>query len=1111
MSGKSVFPRFVRVAVVAVTLLVALSARPARAASLVVDSAGDNIVAGDGACTLREAMRNANNNNDTTGGDCVAGVAADTITFDPSLSGATISLGSALPHVSGSLEIDGNGLAQPLTVDGADTYRVFHINAGAQFTLQTLKISNGGGSSGGGLYVEGSASVTKSTFSSNAVSTSGGAIFNAGSLTVTTSAFSANSAGSGGTGTGGGIHNAGSLTVTNSTFSGNSAGADGGGISNASNLTVTNNTFLGNSAPSGGGGALSNAGGTLAVTNSTFSGNNAGDGGGIVNTAGTLTVKNSTLSDNNATDVGGGIYINAGTFHYANTIIANSAGGDCLNNGTLGTNTKNLVEDGSCSAALSGDPALDALANNGGHTQTMALLAGSPAIDAGNDTACVTPPVSGLDQRGFPRPLGAHCDIGALENDHQTGTPSFIANTTEDTDDGLCDFYVGGKSDCTLREAINHANARSGADTITFDSILSGTTITIGSALPTLNGDVIIDGSAPTMPVTIDGDGTYRPFLVGSFTVTLKRLVIIDGMSSFGGAIFNDGGDLQVNDITFSGNTAIGGAGIWNNSGPLAVTNSTFSGNSASDLGGGIYNNGTLTLTNSTLSGNTAISTGGAGIYNEFAATATVSDSTFSANDTASGSGAGILNAGSLNVSASTLKTNTGSVYGGGIYNNDGTATVSNSTFSANSTGGNGGGIYNSGTLTLLNSTLSGNGAPSGGGVNNQDVLHLANTIIANSTNGGDCVNGASLSTNTHNLVEDGSCSAGLSGDPMLGPLADNGGPTQTMALLSGSIAMDAGDDTVCAADPVNNLDQGGQSRPIDGDGDGTPTCDIGAFEQGRATTTLITADTPDPSVPGQLVAVTVTVSATTGTPTGTVSISGADVNCAFTLLGGTGTCNVTFTSGGDKTVTATYSGDEAHAGSSDTEPHVVWFMKKFLSQSANDGWVLESSEYSNVGGTKNSSATTLRVGDYASDKQYRSILSFNTADLPDTAIIRKVMIYVKQQSVTGTNPLGTHGGLKVDIKQPYLGAAVGLGLDDFAAVAGRNGVCTIGTTPANNWYNGTFGTGSFVHINKTGTTQLRLRFATGDNNDNGADVLNLYSGNAVSSNRPYIIVYYTP
>jgi len=193
------------------------------------------------------------------------------------------------------------------------------------------------------------------------------------------------------TGTGGGIYNySGTLTVTNSTFSDNSA-TYGGGIYNE---------------------------GTLTVTNSTFSGNSATYGGGIYN-QGTLTVTNSTFSGNAATTYGGGIY-NQGTLNYANTIIANSTGGDCNNSATIGTNTNNLVEDGTCSPTLSGDPMLGALANNGGSTQTFALLSGSPAIDAGNNTVCAASPVSGLDQRGVTRPQGAACDIGSYEYFLQT-------------------------------------------------------------------------------------------------------------------------------------------------------------------------------------------------------------------------------------------------------------------------------------------------------------------------------------------------------------------------------------------------------------------------------------------------------------------------------------------------------------------------------------------------------------------------------------------------------------------------------------------------------------------------------------------------------------------
>ena len=146
--------------------------------------------------------------------------------------------------------------------------------------------------------------------------------------------------------------------------------------------------------------------------------------------------------------------------------------------------------------------------------------------------------------------------------------------------------------------------------------------------------------------------------------------------------------------------------------------------------------------------------------------------------------------------------------YGGGISNTS-TLTISNSTFSGNSADISGGGVYNeSDTLTVINGTFSGNGATtSGGGIYNHAgaTLNYANTILANSTAGGDCWNEGTVFTNSHNLVMDGpSCSAGLTGDPKLGTLTDNGGPTQTMELLTGSPALDAGDDGICAAAPIN-------------------------------------------------------------------------------------------------------------------------------------------------------------------------------------------------------------------------------------------------------------------------------------------------------------------
>jgi alpha-tubulin suppressor-like RCC1 family protein len=217
-------------------------------------------------------------------------------------------------------------------------------------------------------------------------------------------------------GYGGSLYNTGMLTVTNSTFTGNSA-EFGGGLYNSGELTVVNSTFSGNSAVSEGGGFYNI--GTMAIANSTLSGNLADTGGGYYN-GGSLTVTNTTISGNSAVSEGGGI-VNHGMLSYANTMIANSLSGeDCINYGVISLNIKNLVESDSevysCSPPLNGDPNLGALADNGGPTQTMALLTGSPAIDAGDDAVCAAAPINHLDQRGVVRPQDAHCDIGAFES-----------------------------------------------------------------------------------------------------------------------------------------------------------------------------------------------------------------------------------------------------------------------------------------------------------------------------------------------------------------------------------------------------------------------------------------------------------------------------------------------------------------------------------------------------------------------------------------------------------------------------------------------------------------------------------------------------------------------
>lgn len=181
-------------------------------------------------------------------------------------------------------------------------------------------------------------------------------------------------------------------------------------------------------------------------------------------------------------------------------------------------------------------------------------------------------------------------------------------------------------------------------------------------------------------------------------------------------------------------------------------------------------------------------------------------------------------------------------------------------------------------------------------------------------------------------------------------------------------------------------------------------------------------------------------------------------------------------------------------------------------SVSTADGWILESGENSNVGGSLNAAATIFYLGDNAVNRQYRSILHFNTSALPDTAVITSVTLKIKKQGLVGTNPFTTHGKLLVDIRANFFGAAVALALNDFQAAAGSAGAGSFGTTPTDNWYSAVLNSAAYPSVSRTGTTQFRLRFTLDDNNDKGADSLAFYSGNAPAASRPQLIIkYYIP
>jgi len=423
MRTRSLFNLFTVVVLLVVLIGSAVQVTPVYAASIVVNSNGDN-TANDGKCTLREAIiaAVANLRSGAALGECAAGssTGVDSISFADNY---IITVGSQLPFVTAAMTITGKGwgntIIQAAGSPNVATWRVFHVTLTGNLTLDGVTVRHG--------RCNGLCTTVGGTLSD-----AGAGLYNSGTLTVTNSVISDNFGGT--PFGGGGIYNEGTLTVINSTFTQNIAVHDGGGILNyQGSATVINSTFSGNTADyencgcySGGG--ISNYG-SMSVTNSTFTGNIATFGGGIVNWSGTLTVKNSTIAGNIAdTGSGGGIYSHTSTATVQNTIVANNSGENC--GGTIINGGNNLDSGSSCgwgfnSGSMSDtDPRLGQLAANGGPTQTMKLLtrfSPSPAIDAGNASICNASPVSGMDQRGVLRPLGAGCDIGAYESSNGAG------------------------------------------------------------------------------------------------------------------------------------------------------------------------------------------------------------------------------------------------------------------------------------------------------------------------------------------------------------------------------------------------------------------------------------------------------------------------------------------------------------------------------------------------------------------------------------------------------------------------------------------------------------------------------------------------------------------
>jgi multiple sugar transport system substrate-binding protein len=181
-----------------------------------------------------------------------------------------------------------------------------------------------------------------------------------------------------------------------------------------------------------------------------------------------------------------------------------------------------------------------------------------------------------------------------------------------------------------------------------------------------------------------------------------------------------------------------------------------------------------------------------------------------------------------------------------------------------------------------------------------------------------------------------------------------------------------------------------------------------------------------------------------------------------------------------------------------------------YTSIAVQDGWILEKTETSNTGGLLNAAATTFQLGDDAANRQYRAVLSFDTSGLPDNAVIKSAQLKIMQSGApVGKNPFSVLGSLWADIRQGFFGSALTLQLTDFNAAASAVKVGAFNKTPVGGWYTDTLNAAGLGKVNKTGLTQLRLYFATDDNNNHLADYMKFFSGNS-ATNKPVLIITYT-
>ena len=735
--------------------------------------------------------------------------------------------GGAIFNVGGAVQISGSLLEDNRAVTG---------NGGALFGLTTTSFvidstdfagNAAPGGAGGAIWADGSVSASVVSFHNNSSNSSGGGlrVNNNYSLSLDGVSFDSNTSANG---SGGGLFSFSDATVTGVTFTGNDAGQFGGAAVFNGTTDVSDSRFRYNS--SGNSGGAIRSGDPLSIRDSSIYGNSASVNGGGIDTYSQLTIVNSTISGNSADNAGGGlwphgshnvsiyhstiaenvsdadqsgsgagggIFVDGGSIVLDHTIVAynqdyTNAGDDLR--GNVAMRYSIIEDDGGATITdnggniIAGSPRLGPLTVGKSVPAFHALLPGSDAINAGDigfSANLFNPPLT-LDQRDFDRTFG-QIDIGSFEY------RPLIVTLAEDELDGDYSYL-----DLSLREAIMLANDVAGEEDILFSPYEDLSTLQIALGPITITDSLNVRGLGADQS-TIDAQGLSGIFDIGSV---------------------GDVKHVTISDLTLTGGRATEGGAIHVNQEILTLRRTVLTGNSATDDGGAVYlqigSDGGLYIYDSAIVNNSAGEYGG-GLFSVVggAVPALIANSTISGN-VAGEDGGGITTiGGSMHIRHSTITENTADTL---------------------STGAAGGGIAAYTYLIDLDHTIVANNSV-GGSSTATDIFGVGPTTVAATYSLLGNNDGFSFTDNGGNLV--GSFAAPL--DPLLTPLANNGGTTPSHMPSLISPVVDSGDPTASpGTGTIPQFDQ--RSGPLPRTANylgGGQIIDIGAVERFAAHVTV--------------------------------------------------------------------------------------------------------------------------------------------------------------------------------------------------------------------------------------------------------------------------------